>query len=264
MGWTKLLYQILNLAIMVFILYRLFFKSALRAMDQHSQRVTRALDDAEQHEREAAATYARFRDRLARIQEEIASLRQEAKEELWRAQKHSLAEAQYEIETMYTNAARDVERTLDTGLCEHRRELGQLVTKLSGRLIREAGGEVFQSACTARFQERLSAFPAGEYRDTFGVDPDQQVPVRIISASVLDAASVAQIAEQARELVGRPVRVIRKVDPALVAGVTMYIGDRVIDGSVAGALHSLYEQYAADLQSPEGALARRRDVGLAA
>jgi F0F1-type ATP synthase membrane subunit b/b' len=260
MNWTKLLFQILNLAIMVFILYRLFSKSALRALDEHSQKATRALDMAEQHEREANAAYAQFQARLAQMQDKSASLRQEAREELWRFQKHSLAETRDEIETLRANAARDVERTLETSVHEYRCELGWLVTRLSERLIQEAGGVAFQDACIARFVERLSLFSEGEYRDRFRVDADQQVPVRVVSASVLDTASVAQIAEQAQKIAGRPVHVIRKVDPALVAGVTMYIADRVIDGSVAGALSTLYERYVAELEVQ----AQHRRVGLAA
>ena len=227
MDWTKLLFQIINMAIMLFILYRLLFKSALRALDEHSQKVMRALDDAERKDREAAATYAQSQERLAQMQENIASLRQETKEELWRTQKHILAETRHEIETMQANAARDMERAYQKGVYDYQCELGRLVTTLSERLIRKAGGGSFQKACMAQFLEQLSALPTGEYRDAFQTDQGQKAQVRIVSACVLDVASAAQIKKQAQKMVGGPVNVIGKVDPALVAGATMYIGDRV-------------------------------------
>lgn len=264
MDWTKLIFQIINITIMVLILYRFLFKSARRALDEHAQQVTRALDEAEQRDREAAATYARSLERLAQIQESIASLMQETKEELWRTQRHVLAKTRDEIETIQANAKRDAERGYDMGVYEYRCELGHLVTTLSERLIRQAGEDSFQRACMAQFLEQLSALPTGEYRESFPTDPGYRAPVRIISACALDAASAARIKEQAQKMVGGPVNVIGRVDPALVAGATMYIRGQVIDGSVAGALHRLYERYVADVQPPESGRSPRPGVVLAA
>ena len=264
MDWTKLIFQLLNMAIMVFILYRFLFKSALRALDEHSHKVMRALDDAEKRDREAAATYAQSQEQLAQIQENIASLRQETKEELWRTQKHILSETRDEVEKMRANAARDAERAFQKGVYGYQCDLARMVTVLSERMIRQAGEGTFQKACMAQFLEQLSTLPTGEVRDAIQTDPGQSAQVRIVSATVLDAASAAQIKEQAQKMVGGPVNVIGKVDPNLVAGATMFIRGQVIDGSVAGALHTLYERYVADLQSPESARPPRPDVVLAA
>lgn len=213
----------------------------------------RGLDDAERLDREADATYARSLERLAQIQDQIASLRQETKEELWRTEKHILAETRHEIETMQANAARDIERAYQKGVYDYHCELGHLVTTLSERLIRKTGGGSFQKACVAQFLEQLSALPPGEVHNAFQTDREQSAQVRIVSARTLDVASAAQIKTQAQKMVGGPVNVIGKVDPALVAGATIYIGDLLLDGSVAGALHSLYERYVADLQPSERA-----------
>jgi len=264
MDWNKLFFQIINVAIMVFILYRLFFKSVLRTLDTRSAKVTGALDDAERRTDQANAAHAQFEARLAQMEEKVASLTQGAKEKLWRTQRHILAETRHEIERMQANAEREIERSHQMGVYAYQCELGSQVTALCERLIRQAGGESFQKACLAHFMEQLSALPAGEYLDAFQTDHNRRAQVRIISANALDAASVAQIKEQALRMLGRPVNLIRKVDPALVAGAMIYVGDRVIDGSVAGALHMLYEQYASGLQTPESARPQQPDVGLAA
>ena len=266
MDWTKLLFQIINLSVMGLILYRLLFKSVLRALDKRSKRVMSALDDVERREREAAEMYARYQQKMIQIKETIASMRQEANEELWRTRKHILAEVRHEIETMRAKAEREIEETLQRKVYEYQCQLGHLVTALSGRLVRKAGGDSFQRACMGQFMERLSQMnytrmlPADEYRaDGFHpadelhplnrFDGEQVVPVRLFSAYALDDASVAQLEEQAQKMVGRPTKVNCKVDPALIAGATMSIGDMMIDGSVAGALRSLYERYVADLKS---------------
>ena len=43
----------------------------------------------------------------------------------------------------------------------------------------------------------------------------------------------------------------------------IYIGGRVIDGSMAGALHNLYERYVRQLESPGEAQLHYRETGLA-
>jgi F0F1-type ATP synthase membrane subunit b/b' len=265
MDWTKLLFQIMNLAVMVLILYRLFFKSVLRALDKRSKSATSALDKVERQEREAAETYAQYQERLAQIKEAIASMRQESKEALWRTRKHVLAETRHEIETMQAKAEQRIKETHQREIFKYQCQLGRLVTTLSERLVSEAGGDLFQKACIEQFIEHLSVLQADEYHSADLAGEEQLVPVRLLSAYVLDEASIAQLEEQAQKMVGSPVRVTCQVDPALIAGATMYIGDMVIDGSVAGALHGLYERYVADLaQPPESARPQHRDIGLAA
>ena len=93
----------------------------------------------------------------------------------------------------------------------------------------------------------MSRLPADEYHYAFPVTEDQ-VPVQLSSAYVLGADSAVQLEQQIQERVGRPVNVTCKVDPNLVAGVTVRIGDILLDGSVAGTLQDLYERYAAGLE----------------
>jgi F0F1-type ATP synthase membrane subunit b/b' len=248
MDWTKLLYQILNLAIMVFILYRLFSKSALRALDKRSQRVTSTLDDAEQRQSEAIAAYAQLQERLAHMQESVASLKQEAQAELWRTRKHVLAETRHEVEAIRAKAEWGIKEARKKRTYEYQCQLVRLVTTLSERLIREAGGGSFQEACIGQFIERLSRLPSDEIRYSPPAAEEQVVPVQLSSAYVLGVDSAMQLEQQIQERVGRPIRMICKVDPHLVAGVTVRIGDILLDGSVAGTLQNLYERYAAGLE----------------
>jgi F0F1-type ATP synthase membrane subunit b/b' len=256
--WTKLLFQTINLSVMGLILYRLLFKSVLRALDERTRRVTTVLDDAERRERAAADSYTQYQERLAQIQDAIASMRQESDEELWRTRTHVLAETRREIEKMQAKAGWGITEARQRGIAKYQRQLGRLVTSLSGRLVREVGGNTFQEACIGQFIEQLSTLPADEYRadelypHITQVDGEQVIPVQLSSAYVLSAASATQLEKQIQEMVGRPVKVTYRVDPVLVAGATIRIRDIVIDGSVAGTLRGLYEQYVTNLrQSPE-------------
>jgi F-type H+-transporting ATPase subunit b len=249
MGWTKLLFQIINLAVMLFILYRLFFKSVLRALDKRSTTVTRALDEAERRTREAIDTCGESQERMSKIAERIALVSQEANEELWRTRTRVLAETRHEIETMRESAEREMERDYRKKRYDYRCKLADLVTTQSGYLIQQAGGSLFQRLCIERFLEQLSALSPEEVHGVSPADREQEVQVRIISADVLDTEQVAQLEQQIQAMVGKPVHVLCRVDRALVAGAAIHVGDMVIDGSLAGSLHGLYNRYVADLQA---------------
>ena len=62
---------------------------------------------------------------------------------------------------------------------------------------------------------------------------------------------MVQLEQQAQKMVGQPVNALYRVRTGLVAGVTMYVGDRIIDGSLAGSLRGLYDRYVADVQAAD-------------
>jgi F-type H+-transporting ATPase subunit delta len=69
-----------------------------------------------------------------------------------------------------------------------------------------------------------------------------RIPVRLSTATPLDAAAVEQIAESLRgKLGGEPV-IQQEVDPSLIGGAVLRIGDTIYDGSVANQLQNLRQQ----------------------
>jgi F-type H+-transporting ATPase subunit delta len=69
-----------------------------------------------------------------------------------------------------------------------------------------------------------------------------RVAVRITTAQPLDDAALQRITESLRaKLGGQPV-IEQEVDPALIGGVVLRIGDTVHDGSIANQLNNLRQQ----------------------
>lgn len=67
---------------------------------------------------------------------------------------------------------------------------------------------------------------------------------RVISAVPLSAATKADVVRQLTSFTGHEVTVTEEVDPSIIGGVIVRIGDKVIDGSVKGRLDSLRRQLA--------------------
>jgi F-type H+-transporting ATPase subunit delta len=66
-----------------------------------------------------------------------------------------------------------------------------------------------------------------------------RIPVVVRSATPLDAASETQLIERLRGMLHAEPQLIREVDPALLGGLVIRVGDTVYDGSVARRLEQL-------------------------
>jgi ATP synthase F1 delta subunit len=70
------------------------------------------------------------------------------------------------------------------------------------------------------------------------------LPVQITSAITLDQAMVRGIGDQIGEQVGRTVELSSSVDPELIGGVVLRVGNVVLDASIRNRLEQLRKQVA--------------------
>lgn len=69
-----------------------------------------------------------------------------------------------------------------------------------------------------------------------------RIPVIVRTATPLDAASEKQITERLRGMLRGEPQLVREVDPELIGGLVIRVGDTVYDGSVARRLEQLRQQ----------------------
>jgi F-type H+-transporting ATPase subunit b len=248
LNWSTLLFQILNFVVMVFILWRFLFKKVIEILDERSERVTSALAEAEEKERQAKEMRDEYEEKLTEAQEQVIAMHQQAQEELVRTKQEILEETRQEVETMRAKAQDEIEEARQQAIYQHRRELGRLVTTLSARMMAESAGEAFQKASLESFVDRLAGMSTDEYRQILEENEAEVLHVQLVSAQDLDEESRSRIEGQVQEMAGQPIEVKYRVDPSLVAGATVRFGDVVIDGSLAGQLQHIQERYMVDLE----------------
>jgi F-type H+-transporting ATPase subunit delta len=71
------------------------------------------------------------------------------------------------------------------------------------------------------------------------------VEATVTSAAELDDAEMKQVSARLEQLAGARVQIEQRVDPALLGGVQVRLGDKLIDGSVRGRLERLRATLAA-------------------
>lgn len=115
-----------------------------------------------------------------------------------------------------------------------------LQQQLAGQLV-----DVFNLAQLLVSRKRVDAIPGlvREFRRLY--DAHRGIAhARVITAVPLSAEEREHIARRLAEYTGDQVVVEDEVDPAIIGGLVVRIGDKVIDGSVKGRLEGLHRQLA--------------------
>jgi F-type H+-transporting ATPase subunit delta len=93
--------------------------------------------------------------------------------------------------------------------------------------------------------QRLSLLPevAGEFNARYD-ELHKVLPVRISTAVELDAETTARIGRQVGEGTGREVQLTTEVDPDLIGGIVLRVGNQILDASIRQRLENLRRQVA--------------------
>jgi F-type H+-transporting ATPase subunit delta len=72
----------------------------------------------------------------------------------------------------------------------------------------------------------------------------KMLPVEVTSAIELDEGLVSSIGERIEDQTGRRIELTSRVDPDIIGGIVLRVGNRVLDASVQGRLQRLRRQLA--------------------
>ena len=75
-------------------------------------------------------------------------------------------------------------------------------------------------------------------------DENKLLPVRVTSAVELDKSTVSQIGDKIAEQTGRKVELSSEVDPDILGGIVVRVGNSILDASIRNRLEQLRRQVA--------------------
>ena len=80
--------------------------------------------------------------------------------------------------------------------------------------------------------------------DALAIVEEGVVEVEVISAAELSPETEKKIAARIKEATGRRVEMARRVDPSIIGGLVLRIGDVIVDGSVKARIRQLRRRLA--------------------
>ena len=240
-----LISQVVNFLILFAVLYFLLWKRILRMLDQRKQRIAQGLADAEQARKERERAEAEYQQRIEQAKREREEILAGAAKEGELAREQVLAEARAEAEHIIAEARAELERDRQEMLAELRSQVATLAIAVSNKIIGEALDEQRQRRLIDEF---FSGVRAGrvvvlDEEEIAWAKRSGAMKAQVTSALPLTEEEQRIVAESLAVQLGEPPPELEfSVDPGILGGLVLKVGDRLIDGSVAGRLASLQER----------------------
>ncbi len=227
-----LLAQVLNFAVLAFLLRTLLYGPITKMLDERRAKIEKSLQDAEAAEKARANAETEKQKILDGARAEAQKIRAEANQQAEQAAAKIRADAQLEAEKIKANALAGLSGERDKMLSELRGQIAALAIAASNKLIRESLDPRYsrerQEALIADF---FAQVPAEVKRGFAGITGEAQVT----SAVPLTSEEQSRVKNELSLGVAS-----FKVDPRLLGGLRVRVGDKVVDGSVAAQLESLH------------------------
>ncbi len=230
-----LLVQIISFLILWAVLHAWVYKPLQAALKNRRAAIDKGLEDArvaaearENAEKDAAAI-------LSEAQSNAAIIIREAKEKAEAAGREVKAEVEADIAKARSDALVDVDQERARVLGEIRTNVASLAIAAAQKLVGEALDEKRQHARVAEF---FSGIKDGQIKILEETDLSGS-NAEVVSALPLTSEEQKTISGELSAKLGGDASVNFNVDPKLLGGLLVRVGDKVVDGSVAGQISDL-------------------------
>ncbi len=227
------LVQLLNFAILFVVLRAWVYKPILGLLDKRREAIAKGLEDArvaaearENAEKEAEKIMNEARTKAAHEARQLTARADEQAKEIRIAADAAAAKAR-------EDALADAKAERDRMLSDVRGQVGALAIAAAQKLIGDAVDAKKQKALIDEF---FSGVKTGKVTVLEGAESGKGDAV-VTSALPLTKEEQAAVEKQVNSMGGKGVTF--QVDPNILGGLVVRVGDKVLDGSVSGQLNNL-------------------------
>jgi len=230
-----LLVQIFNFAILFVVLRAWVFNPIVRMLDKRREKIAQGLEDARVAEEARAKAEEEAEKILAQAQQEANQRVRQSTERAEETAREIRAAAEAEAGQIRETAAHEARHAKEEALGELRGQIAALAMAAAHKLIGEALDEKRQRALIDDF---FSGVKAGkvvvlEGEKVSGASAD------VTSAVPMTDKEQEQVKKDVLAKLGASATVSFKVDPTILGGLVIRVGDKILDGSVAGKLENM-------------------------
>ncbi|MFC2028553.1 F0F1 ATP synthase subunit B [Chloroflexota bacterium] len=230
-----LLVQVFNFLAMFVVLRAWVYKPIMGLLDKRRETIAQGLEDARIAEEARANAESDAQKITLEAQAKATSIINEATERADKVVVDIKAEAENEI-------SKEREATLSEVEEERARMLGDLRGQVAALAIAAAQKLVGESLDEKRQHSLLSEFFSGVKSGKVIILEDQSFSgesAEVISALPLTSEEQTIVKDEILSKMGSKSAVTFRIDPSILGGLVVRVGDKVLDGSVAGKLDSM-------------------------
>lgn len=231
-----LLVQILNFALVFIVLRAFVFKPIMGLLDKRRKSIAQGLQDAQVAAEARANAEKDAQEILTKAQAEANQNIREATERAEVVSKEIMAQAESDAAKAREAALADAGLERDRMLADVRGQVAALAMAATHKLIGDALDEKRQRALIDEFFSGVKSGEVVVLEDTG------------LSGASAEIISALPLTEEEKEIVRQDITsktgsqtVTFRVDPSILGGLVVKVGDKVLDGSVSGQLESLQQ-----------------------
>ncbi len=230
-----LLFQIFNFLVLMILLYAFAYRPIVKMLETRRKKIAQGMEDAQV----AAEARANAEKEAARIiadaQAKAGQVAREAAERAGLAMKDARAAAEDDIIKARTGALAEVEGERNRMLGDLRGQVAALAIAAAQKLVGEALDEKRQHALINEF---FSGVKSGKVVVLEGASASGEA-AEVTSALPLSPDEQETVKAEVLTRIGKQANVTFRVDPTILGGLMVRVGDKILDGSVAAQLEGL-------------------------
>ncbi len=229
------IFQILNFTVVAILLYAWAYKPIVNMLEERKKKIAQGHEDARVAAEARENAEEEANKILADAQAEANKVVQEATARADKVGGEVKAEAEAEAAKMREEALVEAKVERDRMLADMRGQIASLAVAAAQKLIGESMDEKRQHALIDEFfsgvQDGKVIVLESEGLSGASAEVTSAVPLTDSEQSTIKQDVLAKVGEQAT--------VTFRVDPTILGGLVLRVGDKVLDSSVAGQLEEL-------------------------
>jgi len=230
-----LLVQIFNFLIVLVVLRAWVYKPVVGLLQKRRETIAQGLEDARVAAEARANAEQEAESVVAEAQQKANNIVREATDRAEQAAAEVKTEAEKEAEQARQSALAEGEQLKNRALGEVRNQVAALAVAAAQKVINEALDE-------KRQQKLIDEFFSGIEGDQVIVLEGEELDgesATVTSALPLSSEEAQRIERGLQGQLGSEAEIEFRVNPAILGGLVVRVGDKVIDGSVSGKLAAL-------------------------
>lgn len=216
--------QILLFIILMMVMYHYAYGPILKALEERKAKIAKGLEDARQAAIARDNADAEAKKILDAARQEAAKIRSDAAVQAEETAKSIVAKANEDAKAVAAAAKADAEEERNQILAELRGQVASIAIAAANKLVGEALDEERQRALIADFFAKVPEGVSGAGAD---------------KAEVTSALPLTDGEQKSLQDALKVSAVDFKVNPGILGGLIVRVGDQVVDNSVAGQMNAL-------------------------
>jgi F-type H+-transporting ATPase subunit b len=241
--WTTLALQLVNFAILVWLLQRFLYRPVLRVIDARRQAADTRYTEAQRTAETARQQLAELETQKARVAADRAAALADAREQARQLVEARRAESERDAKALLDETRQTLVRERESLLAEARRTALDLAAGMARRVLAEIPESLRIEGWLERVDHHLRSLPAAERAELVG-ELAAGAPLRVVSAWPFTTEAEERWRSRLRETLGPDSTIAFETNAELIGGAELRFPHATLGFSVKGAVSALREEAA--------------------